>query len=500
MITIKGILPIQLEDFANGLPDICEEMYLVGGAIRNTLSGKEVKDLDFVVKKNSILAARRVADAFGGGFYILDKKRQTARAIILIKERSWKIDFSLYNGDSIESDLKARDFTVNAIAAKIPNDGQLLDILDGKRDLNDKYLRPCSKTSFVDDPVRTIRAIRFLNEYGLSISTKNAEDIQNSANALSQVSNERKRDEFISIIENCEISVALSISKSYKILYEVFPDLRLLEGLSLSSPHVHDAWIHTRQVVDYCQQLTAFLQNDSKIRASHPLLVRAIHVISKYKKQLEDYFNQPVNKDRSIFSLLILAALFHDVGKGAVTPVIKNGRKSFSKHAKKGAEINRKWAINFGFSKIEVDYLSKMIQYHMKPSKDEFNDANNKDIYVHRFFQKTGPTGILLGFIHLADVLATYEETITEKRWKKAVSSVDNIFNAYFLNYDKIVKPPKIINGYDIRKEFGLAPGKQIGNLLNEVMERQVSGEISSKKEAFLLIKNLISEKTSAVK
>ena len=136
-----------------------------------------------------------------------------------------------------------------------------------------------------------------------------------------------------------------------------------------------------------------------------------------------------------------------------------------------------------GFSNSEVEYLTKIVRFHMKPSQSEFTN-NKKDIHIHRFYKKTGLAGILVGFIHLSDVLATYENTLTDERWNRAISSVDNIFDAYFIHPGKIITPPKLIDGNDILKEFDLQPGKTIGDLLERVVEAQVNGEINTKGEA----------------
>jgi poly(A) polymerase len=145
-----------------------------------------------------------------------------------------------------------------------------------------------------------------------------------------------------------------------------------------------------------------------------------------------------------------------------------------------------------GFSNKEVDHFSKVVRFHMKPSQPAFNDQFKKDIRIHRFFRKSGSAGILVGIIHLADVLATYEETLSEDRWDRAVSSVDNIFDAYFNRVDEIVMPPRIITGKDIINEFNLKPGKKIGALLDQVAEAQVVGAVINRKGAIEYIDKLI--------
>jgi hypothetical protein len=196
--------------------------------------------------------------------------------------------------------------------------------------------------------------------------------------------------------------------------------------------------------------------------------------------------------NRSKYSLLILAGIYHDAGKGVIPQIIKDNRKSFPKHAKIGSELIKHRAKIMGFSNSEVEYLTKIVRFHMKPSQREFTDNIKKDIHIHQFYKKAGLAGILIGFIHLSDVLATYEDTLTEERWNRAISSVDNIFDAYFIHSEKIITPQKLINGNDVLKEFDLQPGKIIGRLLEQVAEAQVKSEVNTKGEAIDYLSQLL--------
>jgi poly(A) polymerase len=483
-VNYKELQHPQLDEFITSQVDSCGEIFLVGGAIRNMYLQKEVQDLDFVVKKDAIRIAKNVADRFNGNFYILDKKRGAARALISIRGKKLKIDFTLFNGRSIDDDLKKRDFTINAMAIKIPLSSKVIDPLNGKSDIKDSVLRSCSSNSYLDDPARAIRAIRFMNEFNLFLDQSEIELIKNASRNLDEISDERKRDEIINILIKTDGKNALAQMLEFGIIDKVFPEVKKLYKIKLDTPHVHDAWTHTLQVVNYCQQLMAILKNYTDPKLLHPRIKQAINTLSKYKKFLFDYMNDPINMNRSMYSLLILAGIYHDAGKGVVPPVIKDNRKRFPKHAKIGSELIHNRAKIMGFSNNEVEYLTKIVRFHMKPSQREFTDNNKKDIHIHRFYKKAGFAGILIGFIHLSDVLATYEDTLTEERWNRAVSSVNNIFDAYFIHSEKIITPPKLINGNDVLKEFDLQPGKIIGRLLEQVTEAQVNGEVNTKGEA----------------
>ena len=491
-VNFKELLHPQLDQFIASQVDGCGEIFLVGGAIRNTYLRKEVQDLDFVVRKNATKAAKNVADHFSGDFYILDKKRGAARALISIENKELKIDFALLNGNSIGEDLGKRDFTINAMALRIPLSGEVIDPMNGVEDINNSILRSCSSNSFLDDPVRTIRAIRFINEFNLFFDQREVKLIKNASNKLGEISNERKRDEIINIIEKTDARKSLIQMLEFGIIEKVFPEVKKMFKLELDPPHVHDAWEHTLQVVNYCQQLMALSKQSLKSQRLHPRIKQAVNSLSKYEKNIFDYMNDRLNINRSMYSLLIIAGIYHDAGKGVITPVMKNDRKSFSKHAKIGSELIHQRAKIMGFSNDEVECLTKLVRFHMKPSQKEFADKIKKDIHIHRFFNKTGSTGIMIGFLHLADVLAAYEDTLTDERWSRAICSVNNIFDAYFIHYDKIVIPMKLINGNDILNKFNLQPGKKIGALLEQVAEAQVRGEINTKEDAETFVDHIL--------
>lgn len=493
MLNHKELLHPLLNEFIATQVDVCGEIYLVGGASRDLHLRKEVQDVDFAVKKGAITAAKNTADFFNGDFYILDKERGTARTLIVISGKELRIDFALFNGKTINDDLKKRDFTINAMAIKIPSDGKVIDPLDGRGDLTNSILRSCSPTSYIDDPVRVIRAVRFMHALDLRMDRSEIELIKDASRRLDEISNERKRDEIIHLLEQTNVKKSLMQMLELGIIEQVFPEVMKLHKIDLDTPHVHNAWMHTLQVVNFCQQLMVLPKIQQNNTGLHPRVRQAIKNLKNHKKNIFDYMNDQLNINRSMYSLLILTCIYHDTGKGVVNSVIKGNRQSFPKHAKAGSELIRRRAKAMGFSNSEVDCLSKAVRYHMKPSRVEFNDDNEKDIHIHRFFKKAGSAGILVGFIHMADVLATYEDTLTEDRWNRAISSVDNIFDAFFNYHDTIIKPRKIISGNDVLREFHLKPGKKVGDLLDQVVEAQVIGAVDSKTEAIGYLEKLIS-------
>ena len=173
-----------------------DSIFLVGGAIRDILIARPIKDIDFVVSRNPREIARKLADELDAAYFVLDEERNTCRVLLEQKSQNKIIfDFAQMRGGSIEEDLMKRDFTINAMAVDLSKPNVIIDPLRGEKDLIDKQLRLVTSTSLTDDPIRTIRAIRYAVNLGLRIEKDTSIRIHSAIEDLDRVSMERKRDE-----------------------------------------------------------------------------------------------------------------------------------------------------------------------------------------------------------------------------------------------------------------------------------------------------------------
>jgi poly(A) polymerase len=147
-----------------------QNVYLVGGAVRDLLAGRRTHDLDFAVSGDVRPLARQAADLLNGAFYMLDEERNTARVIFQEDDQRSRMDFAALRSNNLHSDLEGRDFTINAMALDLANPETLLDPLHGAQDLLHKILRICNPHSIEDDPVRILRAVRLSLDFGLRIT------------------------------------------------------------------------------------------------------------------------------------------------------------------------------------------------------------------------------------------------------------------------------------------------------------------------------------------
>src|SRR4026208_535150 len=171
------------------LPD--QEIYLVGGDVRVRLVPRVSPALDFARPSNGIPVARRVANVLKANFMVLDHERDTGRVIVTESDgmRTF-FDFATYRGNNLEEDLRARDFTINAIAFDLHNQ-TLSDPLNGASDLRAKLIRACSQTSLTEDPVRILRAVRQAAAFKFKIEPETRRAMKQAVSLLPKASPER---------------------------------------------------------------------------------------------------------------------------------------------------------------------------------------------------------------------------------------------------------------------------------------------------------------------
>jgi tRNA nucleotidyltransferase (CCA-adding enzyme) len=199
MSCLKSIDSLFSEVFRVNLQELPKNAYLVGGAVRDALLNrqKDYIDLDFVVPQKAIEIAQTIAHQYKAGFVILDAVRQIARVVFA----QGTLDFAQQEGESLEIDLKRRDFTINALAYN-PHTQELFDPLNGLRDLRRKSLRMISSKNLEDDPLRLLRAYRQAAQLDFEIEPQTRATIRSLAPLLHRVAAERVQSELNYLLLN----------------------------------------------------------------------------------------------------------------------------------------------------------------------------------------------------------------------------------------------------------------------------------------------------------
>lgn len=478
--------PIRLAwtDFVLDLQDLLLEkgidtpLYIVGGAVRDAYRRGAIKDIDIAVDGDAIRIARKVTDWFNGDIFVMDEERGVARVFVTTVDESVIIDFANFRSETLEKDLEDRDFTINAMAADLLGDvSALIDPLNGEQDLNQKVLRRCTEQSLQDDPIRVLRAIRQSVQLGLKIHPDTLEDIRVNVSGITESSFERVRDEFYKILDSANPSRAIRVLQHLGVLRHVIANADKLVGLEQSLPHRFDVWSHTLLVVQRMSSImTAISYRRTDNTAANFDLGMLVIQFDRYRARLVSHINREYGNGRSHRSLMILAALIHNLGKVS----------SIEEHITYSKQEADTIAQSLRLTNDEHKRLLSVITTY----RDVLNTSDWSTLALHRFWFKLGENGIDTILLATADYLGMVGAELEQAIWLEYVERVTILLDTYFNHYDTVVNPPLYLNGNEIMELLDVSGGPVVGHLLTMLREAQVTGDVTSSAEARDFIKN----------
>ncbi len=480
-------LPPLLDELRPLLAQQDVPVYLVGGAVRDALLGRPSQDLDFVTPRHALRLTFQVADALGLPAYVLDKERETGR--VVLPERRVTLDFARFRGADLETDLRGRDFTVNALALPVEarTAASLIDPCGGLADLQERLLRLTSAEALTHDPVRSLRAIRQALSLGFALMPETETAVIAAAPLLTQVSIERIRDELLKLLETAVPHQAVARLHELSLLAQVLPAIAALDGVAQSAPHHEAVLPHTLSVLRWLMavETAVFSPSPPDNQVSHFIW----QVLTPYRAQLAAHLTRTVDGGVNGRVLLRLAALFHDAGKRQTQSIeAASGRIRFLGHDKVGAEIVARELRRLMLSNQAIVHVSDTVRAHMRPLLLlEAQGAQPTRRAIYRFFRDIGSAGLDVGLLALADHLATYNGPGAPDQWQALVALVAALYHAYFTRYEDIIAPSPLLNGRELMQSLQLSPGPEIGRLLRLIEEAQAAGQISSPAEALAL-------------
>ncbi len=484
-----------LERVSSILPED-QLVYVVGGAIRDALLGLPVRDLDFTLQGEAIKTARKIADTLNGAFYTLDKVRDYGRVILPQSDGNrLLLDFAPFNGANLEEDLENRDFTINAIAAEIHSPHELLDPLGGAADLHSKHLRACSPKAIASDPVRILRGIRFSISFNMKTTPNTREDMRSAVNLLPKVSAERLRDELFHLLESPKPATAIRILDHLKGISFILPELNTMKDVDQSPPHILDVWNHSLNEMARLHQVLEVLKPSYNPDDSASLFLGVIsHRLGRYREQIDFHLNTQLNPSRSLIALLFLCALYHDIGKPKASQINTDGYIRFIKHEEIGADLVVKRCQELQLSNSEINRAQVIVLNHMRPLWLAQTGKIPSKRAAYRFFRDTGPAGVDICLLSLADILATYGPTLPQDLWAHQVDVVRYLLEAWWEKNEEVISPPSLVDGHELMEKLGLKPGPIIGQIMRKIQEAQATGEVTNKRQALELAAEIMND------
>ena len=421
------------------------QIYLVGGAVRDAILGIETKDFDFTTNASSEDSIKMLnknkykTTEIGRAFGTIE----TTVGDYSIHITTYRED--KYNKDSrkpeiktsgeLETDLSRRDFTVNAIAYDI-NNNEIIDPHGGLKDLSEGLIRTpdTADISFSDDPLRMLRACRFVSTHGFTPNNELFKAISKNVERIEIVSTERIRDEFTKLLTGKEPSLGLKAFVESGLSELIMPELNELK-IEVDPKHHHkDVYEHTMVVLD---------------RVSPTLVSR-------------------------------MSALLHDIGKPK-TKGIENGKVHFRHHEVVGAKMSKKILKRLKYDNETIKKVSLLVENHLRPHTFKMGWT---DSAVRRYIIDAGGLLEELNDLVRADITtknkAKYEEI--NKYLDEMEERIKEVAEKEELSK---LRPP--ISGDEIMDMFDLEPGPSVGVIMKALYEQRINDGEVSKEEAIKL-------------
>ena len=453
------------------------DVYIVGGFVRDLFLKRQNEDIDLVVNKESLKYSKKLAKAFKAKLVTVDKKTKTYR-IILKDDKVKNIDISQFCANTIEEDLQTRDFTINTIAFNIKNFANfkrhiILTKKNTLKDLKTKTLNTVSSRSFKIDPLRMLRGFRFMAEHGFKLSKISLKQITSNSKLIKNVAKERIKNEISRILATKNASKVLKIMDKTGLLGAVFPEsVKMKKAAKKHYYHKDGLFEHSFKTFESSENI---LNNLKRYFPKNYI---------DLQKHFEDdsFFSENVTRK----GLIKFVALFHDNAKPE-TVSFQNGKVHFFGHEEKGSQKIKKMMSALKFSKKDIEFSSFLIKHHMRLSTLTRNNVVTKKASL-KLFRDMGECILDLLVISMAD-WHSYKnlKIFSKKELNLQEESLRRLVKYY---YDlKSARPlEKIIDGNIIMKEFSLKPGPIIGKLLKSVAVAQEEGRVSNVEEALEII------------
>lgn len=416
------------------------QAYLVGGCVRDLLLKREPADYDVATDARPERVQELFPDSIAVGAQF---------GVIIVVEDSVQVEVATFRSDigyadgrhplrveysdTPEEDVRRRDFTINGMMMD-PQDGRVLDFVEGQKDLRAQVIRAIGEPEkrFAEDKLRMVRAVRFSARFGYAIEPATMQAIVNCATEVSQVSQERLRDELTKLLTEGAARRAFELLDETGLLRQLLPEISKMKGVA-QPPQFHpegDVWVHT-------------------------LLMLA---------------GLPAGTSPT----LAWGVLLHDVGKPPTfkPPSGPNDRIRFDEHVEVGTVMAERICQRFRFSNDDTEQIAALVANHLR-----FKDAPQmKQSTLKRFVRLPRFEEHLE--LHRLDCLSSHRNLENYEYVKRFLAETPA----------EVVRPQRLISGEDL-KELGFRPGPVFREILQVVEDAQLEGRIASREAALALVR-----------
>ncbi|GAA1493158.1 CCA tRNA nucleotidyltransferase [Curtobacterium herbarum] len=421
------------------------ELALVGGPVRDAFLGRPVTDLDFTTdaRPDAVLA---IVEPLASTTWDVGRQFGTIAAMV----RGEQVEITTYRsdvydgetrkpevtfGDTIEDDLLRRDFTVNAMALRLPQ-RELVDVHGGVEDLLARRLATpqAARVSFRDDPLRMMRAARFTSQLGFTVSDDVRQALTDLADSIGNISAERVRDELVKLLDTGDPIAGIRLLVDSGIAELILPELPAMK-LEIDEHHHHkDVYEHS---------LTVLTQAIGYEAERHP--------------------GEPPD------TVLRLAALLHDIGKPATRKLEPGGAVSFHHHDLVGSKLAKKRLRALRFDNDTIASVSRLIELHLRFFG--YTEGAWTDAAVRRYVRDAGDQLERLHELTRSDVT-----TRNRRKADRLGFAYDDLEAriAVLAEQEELDSMRPDLSGDDIMRILDIPPGRAVGEAYRFLLEARM--------------------------
>jgi len=444
-----------VDTLARAFADAGFDLAIVGGPVRDALLGRRTNDLDFTTdaRPDDIL---RVVKPVSSTQWDIGRAFGTIGARL----RGEQVEITTYRadsydgvtrkptvefGDTLESDLVRRDFTVNAMALRVPG-RTLVDPTGGVEDLVHGVLRTPAdpQVSFGDDPLRMLRAARFSSQLGFSVDSGTEAAMAELRQTLSIVSPERIQGELVKLLATDDPVRGIRLLVETGLMAEFLPEIPALK-LEVDEHHHHkDVYEHSLTVLRQAIEL-----------------------------------ERTRNPDAAPDVPLRLASLLHDIGKPATRRLEPGGGVTFYHHDLKGARLARKRLQELRFDSDTIATVSRLIELHLRFFG--YSEGAWTDSAVRRYVRDAGPELERLHILTRADVT-----TRNVRKARGLAAAYDDIERRIgeLAEQEELDAIRPELDGNRIQQVLGIPPGRDVGEAYRFLLDLRLDEGILGEEEA----------------
>lgn len=465
---------------------------IVGGFVRDLLLERENLDLDIVVEGDAISFARELGENWGWEV----QTHQRFGTATLIQSAQARIDFAsarsetyehhgalpLVTYGTIEDDLRRRDFSINALAVRLNTDnfGVLLDYFDGVNDLRSGRVRALHSESFLDDPTRIFRAVRYEGRYDFRIDSRDQKRIHEALHqgVLDRISGERIRNEIDYILTEDAVPRMVQRLREFDVFPAIHPEWKVAQDFGVD-------WTAVQKAVDWALVNLADEEIDQNQIAWMALLGATNWNESQSRREGTPAYVIQAIADRLVLPYHLRrlfqtdAGLQRDLVEGKISEKMRETLKKKDISLSRNATIrvgNNRWLISDTYNKKTLTIRKENQALHVCEIQTKLTASQHLYEVLGRLFPDSKPSEVYRMLEpYTAEALVYAIMQPDQPGWR--AEKIED----YLVNLRKI---EPLIGGDDLIR-LGMQPGKAFKNLISKAFAAQLDGEISTKQKAY---------------